>query len=313
MSRRRLVCLLALPGLVLAVALLANLRTFYEGSRFIYHGIIWDPGATHPIDPDGPYGLCYDLVEQTNSERCETLLSALGELDLVPTTIPVAGVSQPNILVAFGEEGPYSLFVAHFDKSREDAHYQGASDNTAALCALVAAARTLATDGQSHRVALLLTSGEERGLLGAKSFLGWMEQHAFPIEEVINLDMIGRRRLATRPSAWPGLYFWVPGLGQTVFDGQRLSRAPSYPQPDAKLVSSLKRLAGRNLTSYRRFTAHSDSNIFQEAGLPTVCLSSDDIYYLNRVWEQEADRIELLDERNLELAAELVVAYARTR
>ena len=313
MRRRRLACLLALPGFVLVVTVLANLRTLYEGARFLHHGITWDPGATQPIDPDGPYGLCYDLVGQTNSERAETLFRSLGELGLDPIAIPVADSPEPNILIVFGDKGPYSLFVAHYDRSREDTSYQGASDNTAALCALVDAARRLVAEGQPRRVAVLLTSGEERGFLGAKSFLVWMDRHAFPVAEVLNLDMIGRGRLATRPSAWPGLYFWAPGLGQVVFDGHRFSLAPTYPQPDAQLVSRLKRLLGRDLARYRRFTARSDSNVFQDAGLPTVSLSSDDMFYLSRVWEQEADRVELLDERNLALVAELVVAYARTR
>ena len=52
-------------------------------------------------------------------------------------------------------------------------------------------------------------------------------------------------------------------------------------------------------------------HVFQQAGIPTVSLSSDDMYYLALVWERDADRLELLDERNLDLARRFVVDYAR--
>ena len=67
---------------------------------------------------------------------------------------------------------------------------------------------------------------------------------------------------------------------------------------------------GQDLVIYRRFTARSDSNVFQEARLPSASLSSDDMYYLDLVWERDADRVELLDEDNLDLARRLVVDYA---
>jgi hypothetical protein len=35
------------------------------------------------------------------------------------------------------------------------------------------------------------------------------------------------------------------------------------------------------------------------------------MYYLDLVWERDADRLELLDELNLDLARRLVVDYAR--
>ena len=41
-----------------------------------------------------------------------------------------------------------------------------------------------------------------------------------------------------------------------------------------------------------------------------MSLSSDDMYYLDLVWERDADRLELLDEDNLDLARRLVVDYA---
>jgi Zn-dependent M28 family amino/carboxypeptidase len=308
---KRLRCLLIL-ALIVAFPLFANLRSLYEGGCFLYQAITWDPDAVKPVSPDGPYGLCHVLIRQTNAQRASSLRRAFVELGLRPILVPVEGLAQPNILVTLGGQGPHTLFVAHYDLSRETPTYQGASDNTAALCALIQAARVLAADERSYDVAILLTAGEERGFLGALALAGWMERNHFPVQEVINLDMIGRGGLATRPSAWPGLYIWVPGVGQMVFDGERFHRASDYPQPDTAIVARLENVMGRDLIHYERFAVYSDSNVFQDLGLPTVSISSSDMFYLNLVWEKDADRIELLDERNLDLAVELIIGYARS-
>jgi Zn-dependent M28 family amino/carboxypeptidase len=234
----------------------------------------------------------------------------LQEIGLEPLAIPVPDEPLPNLLVRFDKGNSYTLFVAHYDKSRETASYQGASDNTAAVSILLAAARDLATQPPARSVALLFTAAEERGLKGAHAFLAWAQAHDFPIAEVINLDMLGRNRIATRPSALPGFYFWLPFIGEIVFDGRRLRRGTPYPLPDQQLVCRFKHLMGKDIVIYRRFTAYSDSNAFQAAGLPTVSLSSDNMYYLDMVWERDADRVEWLDERNLELARRLLVSYA---
>jgi hypothetical protein len=125
--------------------------------------------------------------------------------------------------------------------------------------------------------------------------------------------MLGRNRIATRPSALPGFYFWLPVVGEIVFDGRRIRRGTPYPVPDSGLVHRFKLLMNKDIVVYRRFTAYSDSNAFQAAGLPTVSLSSDNMYYLDLVWERDADRVEWLDERNLELARRLIVNYAMSR
>jgi Zn-dependent M28 family amino/carboxypeptidase len=299
--------------LLLTILVGGNLRSLYEGLLFLYQGITWDPAAIERIDRSGLYDLCYALVAQTNAKREQIIIDALRELELEPTLVPVPESAQANILVALGGQEPYTLFVAHYDKSSDDPAYQGASDNTAAVCALLEAITRLAGEGQTHAVAFLFTSAEEQGLRGSQSFITWMAVHGFRVREVINLDMIGRGRLASRPSAWPGLYFWVPGLGQMVYDGRRVWRADAYAQPNAQLIADVRRHLGRDLVIYRRFTAQSDSNTFEEAGLPTVSLSSHNMYYLNLVWESDRDRIELLDARNLELTASFVVDYARAR
>jgi len=170
----------------------------------------------------------------------------------------------------------------------------------------------LADQKSNRAVALLFTAAEEeRGLKGAQSFLAWAKEHDLSIAEVVNLDMLGRDRLALRPSALPGFYFWLPLLGELVYDGRRLRRGQSYELPDQRLVRRLTTLMRDTIVIYQRFTVYSDANVFQEAGLPTVTISSENMYYQDLVWERDADRLELLDERNLRLARQLIVRFAR--
>ena len=298
-------------ALAVALFLVRNLLSLREGLRFLRQMRAWDPDDVSPVDPAGDYGACHDLVRLTNAARQDFVVRWLDNLSLTPILIPIPGESLANVWVPLAGEGPYTLFVAHYDKSRETAVYHAASDNTAAVCALLAAARDLASDLASRPVAFLFTGAEESGLKGARGFLSWAQSEGLAIAEVVNFDMIGRGKLASRPSALPGFYFWLPALGQMVFTGRSVMRGQPYPLPDAGLVSRVRAALGKDLIAYRRFTARSDSNIFQQAGIPTVSLSSDDMYYLALVWERDADRLELLDERNLDLARRFVVDYAR--
>jgi hypothetical protein len=309
-GRRFLGLWCALLGLPLAALLLANAYSLVEGLRYAWQALTWHPQTVQPLSMDGPFGSVYALVELDNAGRHAAIESHLEELGLAPIAISVADHPLPNVLVMFGRQGPCTLFVAHYDKSRETPAYQGASDNTAAVAVLLAAAADLRAQPPARCTGLLFTAAEEQGFLGARAFLAWAATQELEIHEAINLDMLGRGRLGARPSALPGFCFWLPGMGELVFDGTRLHRGEPYAPPDRALLRRLRQAADGELIAYRRFTAHSDSNVFQAAGIPAVSLSSDNMYYLNLVWERDADRVELLDERHLELARDVVVRYA---
>ena len=308
--RRVGVYLFVLLILVLATLIFGNLASLGEGVRYLGQMRAWDPLAARPVDPDGPFGVCYELVSLTNVGRRDFVLYRLRDLGLSPILVPIPDDPLPNVLVLFHDRGPYTLFVAHYDKSRETPTYEGASDNTAAVCVLLAALRDLSDRPPSRPVAFLFPAAEERGARGAQSFLLWAQAQGREIGEVINLDMIGRGKLATRPEARPGFYFWLPGFGQIVYDGRSLARDDPYVQVDAQLISRLRAVLGDDLVTYRRFAAYGDARVFREAGLPAASVSCDDMYYLGLVWEREADRVELLDEGNLSLARRFVVRYA---
>ncbi len=94
----------------------------------------------------------------------------------------------------------YVMVVAHMDhvgRGRPvagDAIYNGADDNASGTAGLVAIAEALAAmDPHPRRsVLFLVTSGEERGLLGSRWYAGHPTVGLDSVVALINLDMIGR-------------------------------------------------------------------------------------------------------------------------
>jgi len=209
--------------------------------------------------------------------------------------------------VRFDSAGPYTIFSAHYDKLYDNMDYQGASDNTAAVSVLLAAMDELAQRGDGGNRAFLFTGEEETGLRGAQAFVEYARANNLPIRAIVNFDNIGRGQLAIRPSAErPGFVFTLPLFGNFVYDGRALNPSPVYPLADARLTQELGR-AQPALAVYEHFTALSDSNVFQANGIDTVAVSGDDMYYLELTWHTYTDRVELLDESNLDLAFDLIM------
>ncbi|MBI5651610.1 MAG: M28 family peptidase [Chloroflexi bacterium] len=141
---------------------------------------------------------------------------------------------------------------------------------------------------------------------GARAFVEYARRNTIAIREIVNFDNLGRGKLAARPSAEkPGFIFWLPLIGDLAYDGRHLSASPAYPRVPITLAQSLIR-AQPDLVILEQFTARSDSNVFQADGIPTVAISGDDIFFLDQTWHTYADRVELLDERNLDLAFDLI-------
>jgi Zn-dependent M28 family amino/carboxypeptidase len=289
-----------------------NLHSLREGCHYLWHLCTWNPVSGQRIQPDGAFGMCYQLAACTNAQRCQLIRADLQALGLLVEQVPVPGEMLPNLFVRLGPDGPLLLLVAHYDKSRETPAYQAASDNTAAVVVLLAALHSLVAGGTAinQPIGVLFTSAEERGLLGAKAFVEHAQQQQIAIAAALNFDMLGRERLAIRPSALPGFYFELPLIGWFVYDGRHIRRGNAYPQPDTHLVAQIKRVAN-DLVVYQRFTAASDSNVFQDASIPTVSISSADMFYLDTIWERDSDRIELLDQRNLERARQMICQLVR--
>ena len=303
MSRR---ILLALVLLLLAALILPNARALYEGIFFYLRDVVtYDPRVVTPVSRDGRYASVYDLVRLRNVERRAYILQRASRLAVFE--IPIPNSQLTNIFVHSDASGPYTIFSAHYDKLYDNADYQGASDNTAAVSVLLATTDELARRGDADNRAFLFTGEEETGLRGARAFVEYARANNIPIRAIVNFDNIGRGRLAIRPSAERyGFVFALPLFGDYVYDGRALNASLPYPFANARLTQELAR-AQPGIVVYEHFTALGDSNVFQANGIDTVSISSDNMYYLELTLHTNSDRVELLDERNLDLAFDLIL------
>ena len=302
--------LILLPLLFLIALGLFNLRALNEGIfSYLRDALAYSSAPITSINPLGRYASLYGLVRLRNADRYRFLAAQLEALPITVQKISIPQSSNPNLFISFDQNAPLTIFVAHYDKWYDDIAYQGASDNSAAVSVMLAVAREWARRGNAANRAILFTSEEERGLRGATAFLEFARANNLMIREFINFDNIGRGKLAARPLAeLPGFSFWLPFIGALTYTGVELRVTAPYARANARLVELLRR-AQPNLIVYENFTALGDANIFQANGYDAVMISGDDMYYLQQTWHTYADRIELLDERNLDAAHKVIVDY----
>jgi Zn-dependent M28 family amino/carboxypeptidase len=308
-KRRYALIGLGLLLLLLAILILPNWRSLYEGIFFYLRFAVTPLTASQPVRPDGRYSSLYDLIRLRNSERYRYLIDHLNLPGLTVVQIPIADYPQPDLLITSNDKGPYTVYCAHYDKAYDDPQYQGASDNTAAVSVLLASVTGLARGGGVGNRAFLFTGQEESALGGAAAFVGYARAKNLPVREIIDFDSLGRGLLTIRPSAdLPGFVFTLPFYGDIVYDGREFRPDRPYPLPSKRLTQALSRVQP-DMVQLERFTALSDSNVFQANGLDTVAISADDQHYLELAWDTYADRVELLDEGNLDRAFNLVLNY----
>ena len=140
------------------------------------------------------------------------------------------------------DDRPVLAVVAHSDSVPGS---PGASDDGAGVAALCAVARALVARPPAHDVLLLVTDGEERGLLGAQAF---MAQHpaAASLVAVVNLDARG----ASGPAAIFELGPQSAWLAAIVAD--------FVPAPRTQSLAA---------AVYERMPNGTDFTVFLEAGL----------------------------------------------
>ena len=310
--------------ILLALLIVPNLRALYEGIFFYLRDTFaYTPTPPKQVSRDGRYASLYDLVQMRNTERRDYLLKALADSKITVTQIPIANSQLPNLFVRFNSTTPLVVFSAHYDKLFDDVNYQGASDNTAAVSVMLAAAKEMVKSNigdcfvaqnacaprNDMSIAFLFTGEEETGLRGSQAFVEYAHANNLLIREIINFDNIGRGKLGIRPSAQvPGFIFTIPFVGDYAFDGRNLVASPNYPLANARVTQNVLR-AQPNTTLYERFTALSDSNVFEQNGMDTVAISGDDMAFLEQTWHTYEDKVELIDEKNLDLGYELILRY----
>lgn len=300
--------------LALGVLLVPNVRSLYEGIVFyLFPALTYRPTPVQPVNPAGRYASLYDLVRLPNQKRFEYIRDHLALPGVTVTLIPIPNSPFSDVFATFQATGPYLVFCAHYDKFSDDPNFQGADDNTSGVSILLASIATFAQRGNGGNRAFLFTGEEETGLHGAAAFVDFVRAHQLAIKEIVDYNSFGRDQLAIRPpAALPGFVFTLPFYGDVTYDGQNFRRGPAFPPPDAPLAQAIQQIEPQTVV-LQRFTSLSDSNVFQADGIKTVAVSSSNMYYLQLAWNTFADRVELIDERNLDLAYDLVMRYPGTR
>ncbi len=183
---------------------------------------------------------------------------------------------------------------AHFDHVgvgqpvEGDSIYNGADDDASGVAAVLAAARALAKDPPKRTVVVLLTSGEEYGVLGTQWYL---ELPRFPLDSTVadlQVEMVGR------PDTLVGAgKLWLTGFERSTM-GEALSAAglPVVADPRPEF----------------RFFERSDNIVFALRGIPAHTLSS---FGLHHDYHRPSDELERIDFDHLARAADLVSRAAR--
>lgn len=305
-------------GIALLVILLAlvvvNWNSWDDGVLYLQDMAAYTDVSPRPLNENGRFGFCNQLVMLRNAQRAEFIENYLNARGIAVERLPIYPATNErqsdNLLVTFGETGPYTIYSAHYDKRFDEPDYQGASDNTASVCMLLVTAEELSKTPPSKPIAILFIGEEEVGILGAKAFYEYATANNFQVAQVLNFDSMGRAGLAARAAGVSsGFVFTIPLVGDYVYDGRSLYPAAPYRQPDANLITRLQRLVP--FAVFDRMVANSDGTYLYERGWNAINFTSDDIYYLDVTWHLPGDRLELVDESNFDRAVDLMLAFAR--
>ncbi|MEX3014364.1 M28 family metallopeptidase [Gymnodinialimonas hymeniacidonis] len=87
------------------------------------------------------------------------------------------------------------LIGAHYDSASEDSmnNAPGANDNATGMAAMLEAYRILSGAGLNKSVVAMAFAGEEQGFYGSAAIAEFARAEGWPIEMMINLDMLGWR------------------------------------------------------------------------------------------------------------------------
>lgn len=315
MKRALLVIGLAFVAVFLFLAAV-NLSSLDDGVLYLQDMAAYSETPSAPLDENGRFGFCRQFVTLRNAQRAQFIANFLQSREIPFERLAISApdgtdTGFDNIWVPFSEQGPFTLYTAHYDKSIDEPAYQGASDNSAAVCMLMVAAAELKQARPNRPIAFLFTGEEERGLRGARSFYEYATANHVQVAEALNFDSMGRAGIAARALGdKSGFVFTIPLLGEYVYDGRELSPASAYQQSDPGLLARLNRIVP--LAEFDRMVANSDGTYWKKQGWNAINLTSDDVYFLDVTWHTYADRVELLDQTNFERAVELMVGYAQS-
>lgn len=172
--------------------------------------------------------------------------------------------SEPNLSAV--------ALAAHYDTVQSS---PGAGDDGAAVAALMETARALAHAPKLRRsVYVLLTDGEEQGLIGAQAFV-----NSHPLRKHVGLII----NFEARGSAGPELLYQTSnGNGPLI---ARVADAAPYPHANS-LISDLSKVLPND----------ADSSIFMKAGIPGLAYAFVEGF---EHYHRSSDSLQNLDSRSL--------------
>jgi hypothetical protein len=191
-----------------------------------------------------------------------------------------------NVLTRIAGEGDGRavLLMSHYDSVPSG---PGAGDAAAGTATILETVRALLEDGPLHNdLIVLVTDGEEAGLLGARAFAAehpWMQD----VDLVLNFEARGNSGAVT---------MFETGAGNAWLMGE-LARAAPYPW-----ASSL------SYEVYRRMPNDTDFTIFRRAGVAGFNFA---MIGNHPAYHTELDSPELLDQRSLQHMGSYALALAR--
>ncbi len=206
-------------------------------------------------------------------------LLELVERTEVTASIKVDVVKRPlwNVVANMGgteKTGRSVILGAHYDTVKDT---QGASDNGSGVAVLMTVARHIAERDYPFDVRIVLFGAEEEGLFGSKQYVESMSREEIDgTIAMLNLDAVGSGTSLT-------------ATGNSDLTSEAIEIGQELGAPITLRVGEV---------------ATSDHEPFEEAGIPTLFLSSNDLSRIN----SPEDTIEHINPDLLGYAAEIVIA-----
>ena len=245
---------------------------------------------------EGPgYGAVEDWMD-----GAFTSAAAAGAVTRQPVALP-AGMVRNNVIWGDPLDGREVILVgAHLDTTSENPALSapGANDNGSGIAAMLEALRILSTQGFERQIVGVAFTGEEQGLIGSARCAAVATQQRWPLELMLNLDMLGYRP----PNPAAPLYIeYDQGNGTRAND----AAAAAYGQMAVALAAEHMTLATEETDIW-----DSDYMPFEAAGFP--CIGFYDGGADGAAYHTSGDVPELVDYDRLEQATRLLVATIAT-
>jgi hypothetical protein len=268
----------------------------FIASQLAAYGIA--PAYAPAAGPDSSYFQRLPIAAAARAGDDYTLLPSFPALDSLPAS---RRRTAPNVVGVIAGSDPALreeaiVIAAHYDHVgvgrpvNGDSIYNGADDDASGVVTVLEMARALAQGPPPKRtVVVLLTTGEEVGLLGTRWYI---EHPRVPLARTVaelEVEMIGR----PDPLVGGAGRAWLTGFPRSTL-GERLAAA-GLP-------------IGADPHPAQRFFERSDNIAFACRGIPAHTLSS---YGLHRDYHTPDDEVERIDFPHMARAVEAGIAAAR--